>query len=55
MKVKSCLSNPTAFYKMTGLVDKGRAQDIIKIFSTVSHNIFTGTLMKYGLDKWMVD
>jgi len=25
-------------------------------FSVLSpHNIFTGTLMKYGLDKWMVD
>ena len=51
MEGKSCLSNLTAFYKMTGLVGKGRAQDIVKTFNAVSHNIFTDTLMKYGLDK----
>lgn len=41
---------------MTGLVDKGRAVDIIylcfsKAYDTISHYILTQKLMKYGLDK----
>ena len=41
---------------MTGLVDKGRAVDIVYLsFSmasdTISHYILTQKLMKYGLDE----
>ena len=57
MKVKSCLTKLIAFYdEMAGLVDKGRAVDVVyldfsKAFDTVSHNIFIDKLMKCGLDK----
>jgi len=39
---------------MTGLVDEGRAVDIVdldfcKAFGTISHKILTEMLMKYGL------
>lgn len=45
------------FYdEMTGLVDKGRAVviiylDISRAFNTVSREIFTKKVMKYGLDE----
>ncbi|GAB0208442.1 mitochondrial enolase superfamily member 1 [Grus japonensis] len=59
-KGKSCLTNLIAFYDgMTGLVDEGRAVDVVyldlsKAFDTVSHNILIGKLRKCGLDEWTV-
>jgi len=43
-KVKSCLTNPVAFYEMTGSVDEGRVVDVVcpgcsKAFSIVSYDI----------------
>ncbi|GAB0181930.1 mitochondrial enolase superfamily member 1 [Grus japonensis] len=54
---KSFLTNSITFYdEITGLVDEGRAVDIVyldfnKAFDTDSHNFFTEKLMKYGLDE----
>ncbi|KAK4806176.1 hypothetical protein QYF61_001099 [Mycteria americana] len=54
-KGKSCLTNMITFYdEMTGLVDEGRAVDIVyldfrKAFDTVSPKILIEKLMKYGL------
>lgn len=44
---------------MTGLVDEVRALDIVypdysRAFDTVSYNILTEKLMRYGLDEQMV-
>ncbi|KAK4824064.1 hypothetical protein QYF61_009915 [Mycteria americana] len=56
-KGKSCLTNLITFYdEMTGLVDQGRAVDVVyldisKAFGTVSHRILIEKLMKYGLDE----
>ena len=56
-KWKSFWTNLIIFYdEMTGLVEEGRAVDIVyldfsKAFDTVSHKIFMKKLMKYGLDK----
>lgn len=43
--------------EMTGLVEKGKAADIVypdlrKAFSATSHNIFIDKLVTYGLDEW---
>ncbi|KAK4811069.1 hypothetical protein QYF61_016355, partial [Mycteria americana] len=59
-KGKSCLTNLINFYdEVTGLVDEGRAMDIVyidfrKAFDTVSHKILIDKLMKYGLDEQTV-
>jgi len=59
-EAKSCLTNLIAFYDgKTGWVDEGRAMDVVyldfsKAFDTVSHNILTGKLRKFGLDEWML-
>ncbi|KAK4816570.1 hypothetical protein QYF61_017960 [Mycteria americana] len=51
---KSCLTKPIIFYdEMTGLVDEGRAVDVVyldfkKAFDTVSCKILIEKLMKYG-------
>ncbi|GAB0208209.1 mitochondrial enolase superfamily member 1 [Grus japonensis] len=56
-KGKSCLTNLINFYdEMTGLVDEGRAVDIVYLdfkqaFDTVSHSILIEKLMKYMLDE----
>ncbi|KAK4832556.1 hypothetical protein QYF61_024056 [Mycteria americana] len=55
-KGKTCLTNLIAFYhKITILVDKGRALDVVyldfsKHFNAASHNILMDKLMKYGID-----
>ncbi|PKU44155.1 rna-directed dna polymerase from mobile element jockey- hypothetical protein [Limosa lapponica baueri] len=58
MKVKTCLTSLliTFYDEMTGLVDEGRATDVVypdfrMDFDTVSHKILMEKLMKYGLDE----
>jgi len=54
---KSCLTSLVNFYyEMTGLVEEGRAVDIVyldfnKASDTVSHKILIEELIKYGLDE----
>ena len=59
MKGKLCLSSLIAFCnEVTTLVGDGRVVDVVysdfKDFDTVSHNIITDKLIKYGLDKQTV-
>ncbi|KAK4810957.1 hypothetical protein QYF61_013365 [Mycteria americana] len=57
---KSCLTNLITFYgEMPGLVDEGRAVDIVyldfrKAFDPVSHKILMEKLLMYGLDEQTV-
>ena len=57
---KSFLIILIAFYKkMIGVVDKGRAVDVVyldfrKAFDSMTHNILIDKLLMYGLDKWTV-
>ncbi|GAB0207040.1 mitochondrial enolase superfamily member 1 [Grus japonensis] len=59
-KRKSCLTNLINFYdEMTGLVDEGRAVDIVyldirKAFDTMSHKILMEKLLMYGLNQQTV-
>ena len=54
------MTNLTTFYdEVTGLVDKGRAVDIVyldfsKAFDTASCKILIENLLKYGLDEQTV-
>ncbi|KAK4831655.1 hypothetical protein QYF61_018622 [Mycteria americana] len=55
MKGRSCLTNLISFYdQVTCLVDEEKAVDVLyldfsKAFGTVSHSIFLGKLVAYGL------
>ncbi|KAK4826109.1 hypothetical protein QYF61_005247 [Mycteria americana] len=57
-KGKSCLTNLITFYnEVTGLVDQGRAVDVVYLdlsngFDTFSHNILIDKLTKYRLENW---
>jgi len=59
-KGKSCLTNLITFHDgMTSWVDEERAVVVVyldfnKAFDTVSHNILTSKLRKWGLDEWSV-
>lgn len=57
MKVKSCLTNPTAFHiEMTGSVDERRAVDAVYFarLLTVSQLHPQDKMLKYRPDKWTV-
>lgn len=52
----SCLTKLIVFCdEMIGFVDKGRIVDVVWTFDIVSHSILVATLVRYGLDKWIVN
>lgn len=59
-KGKLCLANLiTIFSEMSGLVNEGRAVDMVcldfsKAFDTISHDILLDKLMKYKIEWWTV-
>lgn len=52
----SCLIKFIAFCDETiGFVDKGTIVDVVWTFDIVSHSILAAKLVRYGLDKWVVN
>ncbi|KAJ7405560.1 hypothetical protein BTVI_68794 [Pitangus sulphuratus] len=53
-EVKSCLTNPIAFYDDLARCADEESSGFSKVFDTVSHNILIGKLRNCGLDEWTV-
>ena len=59
MKGKSLTKLIALYDEMTGLVEEGKAVDVVhldlrKAFNAVSHNILINKLITYGLGEWIM-